>query len=162
MASKIVMGVNFALGAVLTGISLNIMEKTRKCTDVAFQRALEGILVVSVSLLVASIAYIICHVTCKCEDEGGLSRTLFALYFLGLGIVLIVLGAIMQSKSKGQCSEAKGGAVTTWTLGIVVTLSSVAFFVFENREAVAASIGAAAAGVAKKAESPKKGAPKFF
>lgn len=147
MATKIAMGVNFFLGAALTGISLNILEKTRKCTDVTFQRVVEGILIMSIALLVASIAYIICHFTCKCEGtESGLARTMFALYFISVGIVLIVLGAIVHSKSDKHCKGAKGGAIATWSLGILVLVSSIAFFVFENREHVAAAIAAKRGG----------------
>jgi cytochrome bd-type quinol oxidase subunit 2 len=141
MATKITMGINFVLGAALTGISLNILEKTRKCTDTTFQRVVEGILIISVALLIAAIAYIICHFTCKCEEtESGFARTLFAIYFIAIGVTLIVLGAILHSKSKGHCKEARSGAITTWVMGIVILISSLAFFFFENRAHLSAMV----------------------
>ena len=155
MASKIAMGVNFTLGAVVTGLALNMMEKTRKCTDIGFQRSLEGILVVSVSILVASIAYIICHMKCGCDPgESPFTRTMFALYFILLGIILIVLGAIVQAKASDKCSDAKAGATATWILGVVVVLASVGYFVAENREYLASVAGGMAKGMSKKS-SPK-------
>jgi len=134
MATKVAMGINFALGAALTGISLYILEKSRKCTDSTFQRVAEGILIMSVALLVAAICYIICHVTCDCkESESAVARTMFAIYFISIGIILIVLGAVLHSKSKGQCEGARNGAVATWSLGTMVLLTSVGFFFFEIR-----------------------------
>lgn len=139
MATKVVMGINFFLGASLTVISLRILEKTRKCTDVTFQRTAEGILIMSVALLVASICYIICHLTCECkEGESALTRTMFALYFIAVGATMIVLGSILYSKSEKNCKGAKNDALTALGLGILVVIMSAGFFIFENREHLAA------------------------
>jgi cytochrome bd-type quinol oxidase subunit 2 len=133
MASKIAMGINLILGGVLTGFTLNIMEKTRKCSDTSFRRALEGILVISVSIFVASVAYIVSKLKCKCEEkESKYLLPFVSIYFILLGITLVVLGIIVHVKSKGECASARIGAIVIWSLGIVIVLASAGYYASEK------------------------------
>ncbi len=140
-ATQIAMGVNFLIGATTTITSLSLMEKIKNCTDVGLQRSIRGVLVISVALVTSSIAYMICNLSCSCAlQEHPLVRTILPIYFISIGIILIVLGAIIQSKAKGECKDAKRGAITIWTLGIVVMLSGMTFFFIDNKKQITAAV----------------------
>ena len=134
------------LGVVMlvTNFQIDHALRGQHCEDVALNNANKGILVLAVAAMVSSLAYMTCAVKCSDKAETVLATELYAGFVLVIGIVLISLGSIVNSRAGAvsDCAAAKHHANAVITLGVIMTVvcgSYLGWYAYENlggREAV--------------------------
>lgn len=128
--------INFIIGIIVLIISLGIDRQIteNKCVDKDLRNANIGIMLTSTILTCLSASYIGCFMKCtdcfaKTPSPTGeeTSVTGNAVFFnilsIILGIILIVFGSIIASKSK-TCLKVKSHSTYIWGLGIFVCVVS--------------------------------------
>lgn len=127
MNSSIFMFMIFVIGIVLTYSSWNIDSnlESKTCTDVSLKRSNKGVFVIGISFIVSALSFAICEHS-KGSSGGGFEPGMgvYSIFLLLLGIVLVVLGSIISSKSKGACKDAKSYSKTIWLMGVLMVLMS--------------------------------------
>lgn len=127
------------LGLVMLVTNFQIDHSLRQqhCEDDALNNANKGILVLAVAAVVSSLAYMACAAKCSGLEETVLATELYAGFALVLGIVLISLGSVINSRAGAvpSCASAKHHANTVITIGVIMTVacgSYLGWYAYEN------------------------------
>ena len=129
-----VIGLIFLMGIILTYLSYNsIKELKSTCVDKQVNLGLNILLMVGTMLIGLCLAYFFCVWRCDCPDRAGLSSK-FVPFILILGVLMLVDGAMVWSKLKGDCdsSTAKRNAGII-TLGGVAVIGLMSFILYQGR-----------------------------
>ena len=136
LISFILLSYVIILGAILLSITFNINKYVSSCENPELSNIVSTLFVVSTSMIVSSIGFLVCSLTSRCDsNKDSDPNTKMYRLFLGfnfvLGMILTILGSILISKSKNsECSEKLKSSVSYITIiGVVLTLPSLLFLV---------------------------------
>ena len=121
----------FIFGIFLAVVYTNIDNAIRKMSnpDNDLQNANKAILVISIMFIVIGFSYLACHRSCNC-DLPNTSEPLFYVIFSGLlGIILIVLGSLIQAKSAGNDEIIKNSPIL-WISGVILALIGIIYIIY--------------------------------
>ena len=127
------------LGAILmvTNFQIDNALKGDKCDDTQLKNCNKGILVMGTVSVVASLSYLICQSKCEQGQSVVFETEMYAGFCLALGIVIVVLASIIQSRTKAvqTCSDAKAHTNLITIIGsimIVVSTGYLGMYAYEN------------------------------
>ena len=128
----------FSLSILLLGIILivsnfnidNAIKST--CTDDSLHNSNKGILVLAVTAIVFSLSNMTCTWKCDCSNSGAIATELYVGIIFLLGIVLISLGTIIQTKAKKSltCKNAEVHATAVITAGSLMTAFAGSYLIY--------------------------------
>ena len=122
----------------LTNFQIDNALKGDKCDDTQLKNCNKGILIMGTVAVVASLSYLMCQARCSGGQSVVFETEMYAGFCLALGIVIVVLASIIQSRAKAvtpQCSDAKKHTTLITILGsvmIVVAGGYLAMYAYEN------------------------------
>ena len=122
----------------LTNFQIDNALKGDKCDDTQLKNCNKGILVMGTVAVVASLSYLMCQSRCGEGQSIVFETKMYAGFCLALGIVIVVLASIIQSRAKAvtpQCSDAKAHTTLITILGsvmIVVSAGYLGMYAYEN------------------------------
>jgi hypothetical protein len=116
MSMTTFMVIVFIIGLLLTGQSFKLAETSIKCKE-EVQRAIRGLIVLSVMMLSCSATYMISN--CNTSLSNNTIGTFFIALMLTLGIVITTLSSIIH----GNCVESRSD-----TVGLIVVGTLTIFF----------------------------------
>lgn len=123
------------LGLILMGTNFTIDNalKGDKCDDTQLKQANKGILVMGTIVVVTSLSYLFCQAKCGQGKAVVFETKVYAGFCLVLGIVIVVLASIIQSRAKTvhTCSDAKAQTTIITVLGYVMIVFSTGYFGME-------------------------------
>ena len=127
------------LGAILmvTNFKIDNALKGDKCDDTQLKNCNKGILVLGTVSFVASLSYLVCQSKCGQGQAAVFETEMYAGFCLALGIVIVVLASIIQSRAKAvaACSDAKSHTTLLTILGSIMIVGSggyLGMYVYEN------------------------------
>ncbi len=139
MINKLFSVVMLILGVILivTNFQIDNSLSGDNCNDAQLQNSNKGILVMGTVAVVASLSYLICQARCGEGQAVVFETEMYAGFCLALGIVIVVLGSIIQSRAKAvsQCADAKKHTTLITILGsvmIVVAGGYLGIYAYEN------------------------------
>lgn len=119
------------LGLFLSSMSLTIDNKLKNkpCNSIKLKNSIQAVGILGLTGIVASISYFICIMRCNNCNEVSNENSQLAIYgylsfVLMIGIVIIVLGFIIQAESKDSCEDAAKYAASIWVTGVLLVLLS--------------------------------------
>jgi len=118
----------FIIGIVLFSISWNVDEKLQNttCTSKPLKTSNKLVLCIGTILISFSLSFFGCSTYCDKTFESQSSLIHVASVFI-LGILLTVLGGIINTNSIDDCSNSASSS-TIWILGVLLTIISVLYF----------------------------------
>ena len=127
------------LGTILmaTNFKIDNALKGDNCDDTTLQNSNKGILVMGTVSVVASLSYLVCQYNSQQGQPVVFETEMYAGFCLVLGIVIVVLASIIQSRAKAvsTCSDAKADTNLITILGsvmIVVSFGYLGMYAYEN------------------------------
>jgi hypothetical protein len=126
------------LGTILMVTNFQIDSSLKgDCDDTQLKNCNKGILVMGTVAVVASLSYLMCQARCGNGQAVVFETEMYAGFCLAVGIVIVVLASIIQSRAKAvsQCSEAKNHTALITILGsvmIVVSGGYLGLYAYEN------------------------------
>ncbi len=127
------------LGTILmvTNFQIDNSLKGHQCDDTQLKNCNKGILVMGTVAVVASLSYLMCQARCGNGQAVVFETEMYAGFCLALGIVIVVLASIIQSRAKAvsQCADAKKHTTLITILGsvmIVVAGGYLGIYAYEN------------------------------
>ena len=127
------------LGAILmvTNFQIDNSLEGAKCDDTQLKNSNKGILVMGTVAVVASLSYLICQARCGEGQSVVIETEMYAGFCLALGIVIVVLASIIQSRANAvsACSDAKKHTTLIIILGsvmIAVAGGYLGLYAYEN------------------------------
>lgn len=133
----------FAIGMFILGIILIVLNfqidssvHSTQCVDTQLQNCNKGILVLGTAAIVASASYLGCQIKSG-SGQSIITTEMYASFCLVLGIVIVVLGSIMQSRANKStsCTKAKNKTTPVIILGslmIVIAGGYLSLYVYNN------------------------------
>lgn len=124
----------FIIGIILTVVGWDIDKKIedKKCTSTALKTANKLIYTIGIVFIVSSLSFYAC--TFKCGDNiQGVHHMVYLVMLFLLGILLIVLGSVVQANSKDECANS-GNPTIIWTLGVIIVLGCGLYFYSEFKK----------------------------
>jgi Kef-type K+ transport system membrane component KefB len=123
----------FLIGIILTYSSWNIDAQldSKNCTDVNLKKSNKGVFVIGIICITSAVSFLICNLSNSNSSNKSLNVNInfYALFILTLGIILMILGSIISSKSVNVCSNSKSFTTPIWLLGVLMILFSVTYLV---------------------------------
>ena len=121
----------------VTNFQIDNALRGQNCEDVALNNANKGILVIAVAAIVSSLSYMACIAKCSDTGENILETELYAGFTLVLGIVLISLGSVVNSRAGAvpSCAAAKHHSGLLVTIGVIMTVVAggyLGWYAYEN------------------------------
>ncbi len=127
------------LGAILmvTNFQIDNSLRNRHCDDTQLKNSNKGILVMGTVSVVASLSYLICQAKCGSGQSVVIETEMYAGFCLVLGIVIVVLASIIQSRAKAvpDCSDAKNHTTLITILGSIMIVGAggyLGMYAYEN------------------------------
>ena len=126
------------LGTILMVTNFQIDNSLKgDCDDRQLKNCNKGILVMGTVAVVASLSYLMCQARCGNGQAVVFETEMYAGFCLAVGIVIVVLASIIQSRAKAvsQCAEAKNHTTLITILGsvmIVVAGGYLGLYAYEN------------------------------
>jgi drug/metabolite transporter (DMT)-like permease len=121
----------------LTNFQIDNALKGDKCDDTQLKNCNKGILVIGTVAVVASLSYLMCQSRCGQGQAAVFETEMYAGFCLALGIVIVVLASIIQSRAGAvpQCADAKKHTTLIIILGVVMILGAggyLGMYAYEN------------------------------
>lgn len=126
------------LGTILMVTNFQIDSSLKgDCDDTQLKNCNKGILVMGTVAVVASLSYLMCQARCGNGQAVVFETEMYAGFCLAVGIVIVVLASIIQSRAKAvsTCSDAKADTTLITILGsvmIVVSFGYLGMYAYEN------------------------------
>lgn len=127
------------LGAILmvTNFKIDNALKGDKCDDTQLKNCNKGILVMGTVSVVSALSYLMYQSRCGQGQAVVFETEMYAGFCLVLGIVIVVLASIIQSRAKAvpACADAKSHTTLITILGsvmIVVSAGYLGMYAYEN------------------------------
>jgi len=119
----------FIIGIVLFSISWSVDEKlqTTSCTSKPLKTSNKLVLCIGTILIAFSLSFFGCSTYCEKTFDSGPSLLMHVAGIFVLGILLTVLGGIINANSIDNCSNSASSS-TIWVLGVLLTIISVLYF----------------------------------
>ena len=124
------------LGAILMVTNFQIDNSLKsQCDDTQLKNSNKGILVMGTVSVVASLSYLICQASCGPGQSVVIETEMYAGFCLVVGIVIVVLASIIQSRAKAQCLDAKNHTTLITILGSLMIVGAggyLGMYAYEN------------------------------
>uniref|UniRef100_A0A6C0D0R4 Uncharacterized protein n=1 Tax=viral metagenome TaxID=1070528 RepID=A0A6C0D0R4_9ZZZZ len=123
----------FIFGIFLAIVYTNIDNVIRKMpnSNTDLQNANKAILVISVMFIVIGFSYLACHRSCNCDLPNTSEPLFYVIFSALLGIILIVLGSLIQAKSGGN-DEIVKNAPSLWISGVILALIGFIYIIYSG------------------------------
>ena len=127
------------LGVLLTyaswSISAKLNEKT--CTSSNLKNSNQAVNLLGLSGIISCVSYFICVSRSVCDKDtedksSGLAIYGYLSFVLVIGIMIIVLGSIIEVESKKECKGVSKYSGIIWGTGVGLVLFSLSFFGFNG------------------------------
>ena len=119
----------FFIGIILFSISWNVDEKLQNttCTSKPLKTCNKLVLCIGTILMAFSLSFFGCSAYCDKTFDSGPSLLIHVASLFVLGILLTVLGGIINANSIDDCSNSAPSS-SIWLLGVLLTIMSVVYF----------------------------------
>lgn len=121
-----------AIGILLLWTASNIYNSNCDSTSLLLHDSIMTLIIMSTIMVMSSI-YMILYVTnCICVDVSGITPNILAILCGILGIVLVVLGGILNSEANSnKCNTVTGISAIPWITGLCLIVLALLYYKYQ-------------------------------